>query len=300
MKEQITEWSDKALTLDWAHTEEVWLLDHGVKILIIIVCAWLLNRILRKIIKDSVHFAVITDSSETEIGKKKREDTLVRIFTGAVKISIIAIASIMILSEVGLEIGPILAGAGIVGLAVGFGGQYLIKDLFSGLFMILENQYRVGDVVNFDGTGGVVEDISLRKTTLRDLDGTVHHISHGSINRVANLTKTFSRVNFNIRVSYSSDLEHVIAVVNRTGIELAEDPNWKEFVIKAPQFLRVDDFADSAIIIKILGDTQPIKQWDVTGELRKRLKIAFDKEGIEIPFPQVVVHSAKDSSKDSD
>lgn len=300
MKEQITKWSDKALTLDWAHTEEVWLLDHGVKILIIIVCAWLLNRILRKIIKDSVHFAVITDSSETEIGKKKREDTLVRIFTGAVKISIIAIASIMILSEVGLEIGPILAGAGIVGLAVGFGGQYLIKDLFSGLFMILENQYRVGDVVNFDGTGGVVEDISLRKTTLRDLDGTVHHISHGSINRVANLTKTFSRVNFNIRVSYSSDLEHVIAVVNRTGIELAEDPNWKEFVIKAPQFLRVDDFADSAIIIKILGDTQPIKQWDVTGELRKRLKIAFDKEGIEIPFPQVVVHSAKDSSKDSD
>lgn len=300
MKEQITEWSDKALTLDWAHTEEVWLLDHGVKILIIIVCAWLLNRILRKIIKDSVHFAVITDSSETEIGKKKREDTLVRIFTGAVKISIIAIASIMILSEVGLEIGPILAGAGIVGLAVGFGGQYLIKDLFSGLFIILENQYRVGDVVNFDGTGGVVEDISLRKTTLRDLDGTVHHISHGSINRVANLTKTFSRVNFNIRVSYSSDLEHVIAVVNRTGIELAEDPNWKEFVIKAPQFLRVDDFADSAIIIKILGDTQPIKQWDVTGELRKRLKIAFDKEGIEIPFPQVVVHSAKDSSKDSD
>lgn len=300
MKEQITEWLDKALTLDWAHTEEVWLLDHGVKILIIIVCAWLLNRILRKIIKDSVHFAVITDSSETEIGKKKREDTLVRIFTGAVKISIIAIASIMILSEVGLEIGPILAGAGIVGLAVGFGGQYLIKDLFSGLFIILENQYRVGDVVNFDGTGGVVEDISLRKTTLRDLDGTVHHISHGSINRVANLTKTFSRVNFNIRVSYSSDLEHVIAVVNRTGIELAEDPNWKEFVIKAPQFLRVDDFADSAIIIKILGDTQPIKQWDVTGELRKRLKIAFDKEGIEIPFPQVVVHSAKDSSKDSD
>lgn len=300
MKEQITKWSDKALTLDWAHTEEVWLLDHGVKILIIIVCAWLLNRILRKIIKDSVHFAVITDSSETEIGKKKREDTLVRIFTGAVKISIIAIASIMILSEVGLEIGPILAGAGIVGLAVGFGGQYLIKDLFSGLFIILENQYRVGDVVNFDGTGGVVEDISLRKTTLRDLDGTVHHISHGSINRVANLTKTFSRVNFNIRVSYSSDLEHVIAVVNRTGIELAEDPNWKEFVIKAPQFLRVDDFADSAIIIKILGDTQPIKQWDVTGELRKRLKIAFDKEGIEIPFPQVVVHSEKDSSKDSD
>jgi moderate conductance mechanosensitive channel len=297
MKEQITEWLDKALTLTWANTAKVWLLDHGVKILIIIVCVWLLNRIFKRIIEDSVHFYVISDDSETSEGKKKREDTLIRIFTGAFKITVIVIASIMVLSEMGLEVAPILAGAGIVGLAVGFGGQYLIKDIFSGLFIILENQYRVGDVVNFDGTGGFVEDISLRKTTLRDLDGTVHHISHGSINRVANLSKKFSRVNLNIRVSYNSDLEHVIKVVNMTGLELAEDPSWSEFIMTPPQFLRVDDFADSAIIIKIVGDTKPIKQWDVTGELRKRLKIAFDKEGIEIPFPQVVVHSAKDSSK---
>jgi small conductance mechanosensitive channel len=198
----------------------------------------------------------------------------------------------MILSEAGVAIGPLLAAAGIAGIAFGFGGQYLIRDIISGLFITLENQYRIGDVVCFDGTCGLVEDITLRMTTLRNLDGTVHHIPHGEIKTVSNLTKHYARVNLNVGVSYGSNLEHVIEVVNRVGRELAEDPAWKEHVTKAPQFLRVDDFADSAVIIKILGETKPIKQWDVTGELRKRLKIAFDKEGIEIPFPQRVVHTA--------
>jgi small-conductance mechanosensitive channel len=199
----------------------------------------------------------------------------------------------MILQEAGIKIGPILAGAGIVGLAFGFGGQYLIKDIITGLFIILENQYRIGDVINVDTIGGLVEDISLRKTILRDLDGTVHHIPHGEIKTVSNLSKGYARVNLDIGVSYSSDLEHVIKVINRTGKELAEDPLFKDLIIKPPQFLRVDDFADSAVIVKILGDTNPLKQWEVTGELRKRIKIAFDKEGIEIPFPQRVIHQAK-------
>lgn len=200
----------------------------------------------------------------------------------------------MILQEIGLEIGPILAGAGIVGLALGFGGQYLIRDIITGLFVILENQYRIGDVVNIDTTGGLVEDISLRKTTLRDLNGTVHHIPHGEIKRVSNLSKKYARVNLDVGISYSSDLEQVIKVINKTGNELAEDPRFKDVIISPPQFLRVDDFADSAIIVKILGDTKPLKQWEVTGELRKRIKIAFDEEGIEIPFPQRVIHHAKE------
>ena len=132
-------------------------------------------------------------------------------------------------------------------------------------------------------------------TTLRDLDGIVHHVPHGEIKRVSNLSKYYARVNLNIGIAYNSDLEKVIGVVNRVGKELAEDVQWKEFITKPPQFLRVDDFADSAIIIKILGETKPIKQWDVAGELRKRLKIAFDKENIEIPFPQRVIHSANKS-----
>ena len=199
----------------------------------------------------------------------------------------------MILQEVGIAIGPLLAAAGIAGLAFGFGGQYLIRDLISGLFIIMENQYRIGDVVCFDGTCGLVEDISMRMTTLRDLDGIVHYVPHGEIKRVSNLSKQFARVNLNIGISYSSNLEQVISVVNKIGKELSEDPAWKEHILTAPQFLRIDDFGDSAIVIKILGDTKPLKQWDVTGELRKRLKIAFDQEGIEIPFPQRVVHQAK-------
>jgi len=199
----------------------------------------------------------------------------------------------MILQEIGFAIGPLLAAAGIAGLAFGFGGQYLIRDLISGLFIIMESQYRIGDVVCFDGTCGLVKDISLRMTTLRDLDGTVHHVPHGEIKKVSNLSKFFARVNLNIRISYSSNLEQVISVVNKVGRELAEDSAWKDLVVKPPQFLRVDDFGDSAIIIKILGETKPLKQWEVTGELRKRIKIAFDKEGIEIPFPQRVIYQVK-------
>ncbi len=198
----------------------------------------------------------------------------------------------MVLQQLGIPIGPMLAGAGIVGLAVGFGGQYLIRDLISGIFIILENQYRIGDVVSFDGTSGLVEDITLRMTTLRNQDGTVHHIPHGEIKRVSNQSKDFARINLNISIAYHSNLEHVIGVINSVGHELASDPLHKNKFISPPQFLRIDDFADSAIIIKILGETQPLMQWELTGELRKRLKLAFDREGIEMPFPQRVVHQA--------
>jgi moderate conductance mechanosensitive channel len=278
----------------WIEAIVPWLLDHGIKILIIAIGAWLLNKIICRIIVKAVRIAVVPDGDMAEESEKKREDTLIRIFTGVARIAFLILAILMILQEAGLEIAPILAGAGIVGLALGFGGQYLIRDIIAGLFIILENQYRIGDVVNIDTTGGLVEDISLRKTTLRDLNGTVHHIPHGEIKKVSNLSKKYARVNLDIGISYSSDLEHVIEVVNRTGNELAEDPLYKDIIISAPQFLRVEDFADSAIIVKILGDTRPLKQWEVTGELRKRIKIAFDKEGIEIPFPQRVIHQAKD------
>jgi moderate conductance mechanosensitive channel len=281
MEEQIIKWSEKIVP---------WVLSHGIKIVFIIIGSFLLYKISNKVIEKAIRVAIVPGNYVSKIAEKKREDTLIRIFSGILKITIITIAALMIATEMGLKIAPLLAGAGIIGLAVGFGGQYLIRDVIAGFFIILENQYRVGDVVNFDGTGGAVEDISLRMTTLRDLDGTVHHIPHGEIKRVSNLSKYFSRVNLNIGISYNSNIEKVISIVNQTGNELAEDPLWRESIIKAPQFLRIDDFADSAIIIKILGETQPIKQWEVTGELRKRIKSAFDKEGIEIPFPQMVIH----------
>ena len=270
-----------------------WILSHGINIILIAVGTYFLNRFLSHAIEKIVRTAVVSDKYLSKEAEEKREDTLIRIFTWSSRIIILFIVTLMILQEFGIPIGPILAGAGIIGIAVGFGGQYFIKDIISGFFFILENQYRVGDVVNFDGTGGLVEDISLRMTTLRDLDGTVYHIPHGEIKKVANLSKDFARINLNIGIAYAANLDHVIKIVNKVGDELSQDPQWKEFIIKPPQFLRVDDFADSSIVIKILGETQPLKQWEVTGELRKRIKIAFDNEGIEIPFPQRVVHQIK-------
>lgn len=269
-----------------------WLLNHGLKIILIAVAAWILEKVMNRVITNAVRIAVKSGVNLPPEAEKKREDTLIRIFNGAKRIVIITMAFLMILQETGVAIGPILAGAGIVGLAFGFGGQYLIRDIISGLFIILENQYRIGDVININGTGGLVEDISLRMTTMRDLNGTVHHIPHGEIKMVSNLSKRYARVNIDLGVSYSSNLEHVIEVINRTGNELAQDPAFRDSIITPPQFLRVDEFADSAIVVKILGDTKPLKQWEIMGEYRKRIKAAFDDEGIEIPFPQRVVHQA--------
>lgn len=267
-----------------------WFFSHGIKIIAILAAAYLIRRFGKIFIEKIIRKTVLSDHFLTKEAEKKREDTLIRVFDAALRVVVWAAAVLMILSELEVNIGPLLAGAGIAGVALGFGAQYVVRDFLAGLFLILENQYRVNDVVCLDGTCGLVEDINLRMTILRDLDGTVHHIPNGEIKKASNLSKHFARVNLDIGIAYSSDLEKVIKVVNQVGNELASDPDWKEMIIKPPQFLRVDNFADSAIIIKILGETQPLKQWDVTGELRKRIKIAFDKEKIEIPFPQMVIH----------
>src|ERR1043166_4985123 len=160
----------------WSEMAWFWILHHGVKILAITIIAWLLNKMASRFIEKIVRKAVVADRYQSPEAEKKREDTLIRIFNGAFGMVIGIASALMILQEAGIPIGPLLAGAGIVGLALGFGGQYLIRDLISGIFIILENQYRIGDVVSFDGTSGLVEDITLRMTTLRNQDGTVHHI----------------------------------------------------------------------------------------------------------------------------
>jgi moderate conductance mechanosensitive channel len=261
-----------------------WFLSHGIRIVLILIVAWVVSRIGRKFIKRIVIKGVKNGTKEAA---EKRQKTLVRIFSGVLKVSIWLVATMMIVSELGINIGPILAGAGILGVAVGFGAQYVIRDFLAGLFIIIENQYRIGDVVCLDSTCGSVEDIDLRKTILRDLDGVVHHIPNGEVKKSSNLSKQFARINLDIGISYKENLEKVIEVINKVGNDLAEDPAWKDSITKPPQFLRINDFGDSAVIIKILGETKPLKQWEVAGELRKRIKIAFDKENIEIPFKQV-------------
>ncbi len=269
-----------------------WLLTHGLRILLMVIISFILYRYISVVIRKMVRMGMVKDAEKDTEAELKRKDTLTRIFSWACRVLILVIATLVVLEEIGVPIGPILAGAGILGLALGFGGQYLIRDLIAGFFIILENQYRIGDIVNLDGTGGLVEDISLRLTTLRDLDGNVHHVPHGEIKRVTNMSKTFSRINLNIRVAYQSDLEQVIQVVNEVGETLANEEQWKDAIIKTPQFLRVDHFTESAIEIKILGETPAHRKWEVTGELRKRIKLAFDKAGIAAPFPRRIIENA--------
>jgi small conductance mechanosensitive channel len=224
---------------------------------------------------------------EAEI--EKRIDTLTHVIYRTAWGVAILVGALTILPELGLNIGALLAGAGLLGLAVGFGAQSLVKDVINGMFILVENQYGKGDVVNLAGIGGLVEDVNLRRTLLRDLDGVVHTIPNGEISTSSNLTRGWSRVNMNVSVAYGEDLDHVMAVINKVGKELSEDPEFAPLIMSAPHALRVDGFGDSGIDIKILGETQPIRQWDVMGEMRLRLKRAFDEEGIEIPFPHRVL-----------
>jgi small conductance mechanosensitive channel len=203
------------------------------------------------------------------------------------------VALLIIISEFGIAIAPIIAAAGIIGIAFGFGAQYLIRDMIAGLFILLENQYRIGDVVDLTGTSGEVEKISLRTTVIRDFNGTVYHIPNGEIKKAANKTKDFARVNLNIGISYDADIEKVIKVVNDIGAKMFQDKEWSEKLNGAPYFAKINDFADSAVEIRIKAEVKPKEQWGVAAELRKRIKVTFDKEGIEIPYPQRVIHQVK-------
>jgi small conductance mechanosensitive channel len=268
-----------------------WLIDHGTRILIILVVGAVLWFALSKFLPPIVRRSVArTKYKESKEGLEKRTNTLVSIFRGVGRVFIVIIVIMMILDEVGVAVAPILAGFGIAGIAIGFGAQYLIRDLIAGIFIILENQYRVGDVVRVADITGLVEDVTLRKTVLRDLDGIVHHVPNGEIRAASNFTRHFSRVNLDISVGYGTDLDHAISVINRVGKELAEDENWRKVIKSPPQVLRVNKLGDSGIDIKILGDVKPMEQWAVMGQLRLRLKKAFDDEGIEIPWPHTKVY----------
>lgn len=270
-----------------------WLLTSGIRLFAILVAGFIIDSILHFAIERTVRKAVVSSEFQSRAAEKKREDTIIQVLFGTSHIILWIVVSVMVLSELGVNVAPILAGAGIVGVAVGFGGQYLIRDIITGVFLIWENQFRVGDVITIGNTTGTVESITLRITILRDMDGTVHTIPNGEIKQTANRTKDFSRINMNIGVGYGDDLEKVTDVVNRVGIALSEDSEWKDKIRSAPKFVRVNSLGDSSVEIRITGETTAGDQWGVAGELRKRLKYAFDKEGIEIPFPQRVIHKGK-------
>jgi len=275
-----------------AYLEKVgdWVLTSGPRILIIAVLLLLAvkaaqivsARLLRKWQKDK------------DDEYKKRTDTLASVVRYLLTITIVAVATIMILGELGIKIGPVLAAAGIAGVAVGFGAQHLIKDLISGFFILLEDQVRVGDVVQIAGKGGLVEKVNLRMTILRDLAGNVHYVPNGTIDVVTNMTKEYSRYVFDIGVAYRENVDEVIEVIKQVDEELRSDPQFADDVLEPIEILGLDQFANSAVIVKARTKTKPIRQWAVGREFNRRLKKRFDEKNIEIPFPHVTLYMGQD------
>ena len=270
---------------------KTWFLDHGLTIVVILVVGIVLWIVLKKIVPPLVRRIMTRpQKGESREGLRRRAETLQGVFLGIGRIIIILLVVFMLLSEMDIAIGPILAGFGVAGIAVGFGAQYLIRDLIAGVFILMENQYRIGDVARVADVTGLVEEINLRKTVLRDLDGIVHHVPNGEIRVASNYSRHFARVNLNISVSYGTDLDSAIEVINRVCKQIAEEEQWKPLFRSVPQVLRVDSLGDSGIDIKIIGDVQPLQQWNIMGQLRLRIKKEFDKVGIEIPWPHTKVY----------
>lgn len=269
-----------------------WMDQHGWTVLqhlamVVVFCVaflWamkLITRIIRRAVDDGDQ-GVTSDS-------ERRAETLGSVIMNASWVMVVVFFLLMAMAEFGVNIAPLLAGAGIAGLAIGFGGQALVKDIISGFFMLLENQYAVGDIISVDEQhAGVVERMTLRITVLRDVEGRTHFIPNGTITRVIVLSKNFARALVDISVSYDSDIDQVIEELTTLGADLAKD--WPDRVMEPTEVLGVDSLGDSSVVIRTLTKTAPAKQWDVAREVRRRVFIRFREKGIEIPFPQMVVH----------
>lgn len=263
--------------------------DEALQIVLILVGSGLLIRAVRILADRLVKF--VRDDDPLANQREQRAVTLAGIFKGVSKIVIVLVAGLTILGILGINTAPLIAGAGVAGLAISFGAQNLIRDFISGFFILLENQYRVGDVIRAAGVSGQVEDMNLRITVLRDLEGVAHFIPNGEIKVVSNLAKEWSRAVVNVGVAYKEDLDRVVSVLNTVGQELSKDPIFGPGILESPQVLGVENFGDSQVTLRIATKTRPLKQWETARELRKRIKAAFDREGIEMPYPQRVVYS---------
>jgi small-conductance mechanosensitive channel len=269
----------------------------ALKIILIFVVAYIAVRIVKVVLTRLSDLLIRAREHEEESpgAVKKRVDTLTNVLRTIAVGIIWSVAVVMALGQMGLAIGPILAGAGIVGVAVGFGAQNLVRDVIGGFFMILENQVRVGDVAVVNGTGGLVEAVTFRTIILRDLSANVHVIPNGSITTLSNLTKGWSAYVMDIGVAYKEDTDRVVEIMRKVDEELRADPEYGPFMLEPIEVMGVDNFADSAVIIKARLKTQPVRQWAVGREYRRRLKKAFDAAGIEIPFPHRTLYMGEAS-----
>jgi moderate conductance mechanosensitive channel len=230
---------------------------------------------------------------ERGVDAVRRSATIGSVVFRIVQAGIVIVAVFLILDTLGFDTTAIVASAGIAGIAIGFAAQSLIRDFLNGALIVVEDQYRVGEVVTIAGVTGVVEDIDLRLTKVRDLDGQLHLVPNGEVRVATNLSRDYGGINLDIPVPYDADLVRVVEAIDAVGREMAADPLWGPRIKVAPQFLRVEDFQESAMLLKILGQSIPSNQWEVTGELRRRLKQAFDAAGMEMPLPQRVIRTMK-------
>ncbi|MFP4168138.1 MAG: mechanosensitive ion channel family protein [Desulfonatronovibrionaceae bacterium] len=260
----------------------------GATLVLALVANLVLIRLLRRLEKHLMDKQVPDGDVPTE--SSKRINTLMRLIRQGAVILLWAIVLLIIFDHIGVKIGPILAGAGILGLAVGFGAQNLVRDVISGFFLILENQIRVGDVAIVNGTGGVVERINFRTTILRDLSGVVHIFPNGTITTLSNMTNEWSAYVFEISVAYKEDVNQVIELIHSVGAEIRNDPEYGPLILEDVEVFGLDKLADSGVVVKGRIKTKPIMQWKVGREFLRRVKMLFDEKGIEIPFPHTTVY----------
>ena len=270
------------------------LVSEVLPVLLIVVMALVALRLARLFVHGVVKTLLDREATEgtaqelSAVELKKRMETLDALGAGTLQFFIVIIAGLMVLGQIGLDIGPAVAGLGVVGIAVGFGAQFLVRDYLNGSLILIENQFARGDVVRIAGVAGTVEDFTLRRTTLRDLDGVVHTVPNGEIKVASNMTRVWSRINQDVTVAYGTDIDMAIEVVDDVGREMAGDPVWKRRVLEAPRVERVAALAEYGVTLKILGTVRAADQWAAAGDLRKRLLKAFEEHGIEIPRPQRV------------
>ena len=280
-------WETFASSLtEWIITE---LPSLVILIVLLIISLRVAFYLLRKV-KNVLAKKTVNRKDEPDLEVEKRLNTLMGIVKKGVAIIIWALFIMIFLKKINIDIAPILAGAGIIGLAVGFGAQELVRDFITGFFILLENQIRTGDVAIINETGGLVEKIELRTITLRDLSGVVHIFQNGKINTVSNVTKDWSAMVFDIGVAYKEDLNKVMKLMKQVADGMMEDDDYKDNILEPMEIFGLDSFGDSALVVKGRIKTKPIQQWSIGREYRKRLKEVFDEHRIEIPFPHQTIY----------
>lgn len=261
---------------------QTWVSENWWVVILILLGAYLVRHfgvvLIETIIRRTVTHHSHGDLTSDDV--TKRQNTLISMASAVLRVLVWLVAAFTILGLFNLNLTPIFASAGIIGVAIGFGAQSLIKDFLSGMFIILENQYRVGDVVELDGASGKVEQIGIRSTVVRDNDGSVHYIPNGVIQHTINRTMGHARLNLTIAIAPNTDVDKLTTIINDLGIKMAQEEKWKNKILEPPYFLNVSNFSNTTMEIKIAGKMQASAQWSVTGELRKRLLAALNKEGI--------------------